>query len=113
MTENQLKPLGPLQGIYRRAISKFAEELFNHLDEDLSPRFFILGIPRHDKEKVWLEAAEASGYTSEFFDGVVHLASEIEAHKSAKDAWKGSTPANKQPAISSRSIQEAVERTLN
>ena len=111
--EEHRKPLGPLQWVHQRQISKFADEIFNYLDENLRPRFLIIGIPRNDEAAIWLEPPEESGYNPEFFGGVVRLANDIETAAAAKTAWMNPSGRTEEPVISSRSIQKAIERTLN
>ncbi|HEV7684220.1 MAG TPA: hypothetical protein VGO68_19045 [Pyrinomonadaceae bacterium] len=111
--EQQRKTLGALHWVYQREMAKFAEELFNYLDEDLRPRFLILGIPLNDNQAVWLEPSEDSSYTPEFFNAVRPQAEEYQADENAKNAWKNPSPENETVEISSRSIQKAVEKVLN
>lgn len=111
--EEQRKTLGALHWVYQKAMSDFAQELFKYLDEDLRPRFLIVGIPQDDSRPVWLEPSEDSGYIPEFFDRVVRLAKDIEAEEVAKNAWKNPSRRNKEIKISAKSIQRAVENTLN
>lgn len=111
--EESRTPMWTLQWVFQRVISKVAEETFNHLDEKLHPRFFIIGIPHDDKLAVSLEPPEESGYNPELFGSIVGLAREIEAAEVAKSAWMTQSRETKQPTISGRSVQMAIERTLN
>ncbi len=111
--KEQRKTLGALHWVYQRAMSDFAQKLFKYLDEALRPRFFIVGIPQNQLHVFWLEPSEDSGYTPESFEGVLHLAKEIEAEEAAKNAWKNPSRQNKEIKISAKSIQSAVEKTLN
>src|SRR5688572_20413523 len=99
----QRKTLGVLHWVYQREIAKFAKELFNYLDENLRPRFFIVGIPQDDLHVVWLEPSEDSGYEPEFFDAVMPLAKEIENEEYAKNARKNALGQNNEIRISSGS----------
>jgi hypothetical protein len=103
----------PLQGAFQISIAKFAAEVFEQLDDKLRPRFFVVGIPQDDKLTVCLEPTEESGYDPAFFDDVMNLAKEIKTAEAAKNAWKNPSGAPKELSISSRSIQEAIGRTLN
>lgn len=111
--EEQRKTLGALHWVYQKAMSDFAQKLFKYLDEDLRPRFFIVGIPQDDSRPVWLEPSEDSGYTPEFFDRVVPLAKDIEAEEVAKNAWKNPSRRNSKIRVSAKSIQKAAENILN
>jgi hypothetical protein len=110
--EQQRKTLGGLHRVYQLEMTKFAERVFKHLDEDLRPRFFILGIPVNDNQPVWIEPSEDSGYTSEFFNAIQHLAKEYQEEEIAKNAWRNPS-GNETVEISGRSIQKAVEKVLN
>lgn len=110
--EQQRKTLGALHWVYQREMARFAKDLFEYLDEDLSPRFLILGIPRNDRQALWIEPSEDSGYTPEFFNAVQPLAKDYEEEGIAKNAWKNPRRQNV-VRISGRSIQKAVERVLN
>lgn len=92
--EEQRKTLGALHWVYQKAMSDFAQKLFKYLDEDLRPRFLILGIPQDHSRPVWLEPSEDSGYIPKFFDRVVPLAKDIEAEEVAKNAWKNPSRRN-------------------
>lgn len=111
--EEQRKTLGALHWVYQKAMSDFAQKLFKYLDEDLRPRFFIVGIPQDDSRPVWLEPSEDSGYTPEFFDRVVPSAKDIEAEEVAKNAWKNPSRRNSKIRVSAKSIQKAAENILN
>lgn len=111
--EEQRKTLGALHWVYQREMADFASELFKYLDEDLRPRFFIIGIPQDESHAIWLIPSEDSGYTPEFFDGVMHLAKEVEAEEAAKNAWKNPSQQNNEIRVSAKSIQKAVEKTFN
>jgi hypothetical protein len=110
--EQQRKTLGGLHRVYQLEMTKFAERVFRYLDEDLRPRFFILGIPVNDNQPVWIEPSEDSGYTSEFFNAIQHLAKEYQEEEIAKNAWRNRS-GNETVEISGRSIQKAVEKVLN
>src|SRR5258708_914167 len=94
-------------------MARFAEEVFKYLDEDLRPRFLILGIPLDDNQAVWIEPSEDFGYAPEFFNTVRPLAKEYEADEIAKNAWKNPSGEDETVEISGRSIQRAVEKVLN
>src|SRR5260370_1641872 len=110
--EQQRKTLGGLHRVYQLEMTKFAERVFKYLDEDLRPRFFILGIPVNHNQPVWIEPSEDSGYTSEFFNAIQHLAKEYQEEEIAKNAWRNAS-GNETVEISGRSIQKAVEKVLN
>lgn len=111
--EEQRKTLGALHWVYRTVMANFAKELFEYLDEDLLPRFFIIGVPRDHSHAVFIEASEDSGYTAEFFERVVQLAKEIEAEEAARNAWKNPSRKSRVNRLSGRSVQKAVENMLN
>lgn len=111
--EEQRKTLGALHWVYQKAMSDFAQKLFKYLDEDLRPRFLILGIPQGHSRPVWLEPSEDSGYIPKFFDRVVPLAKDIEAEEVAKNAWKNPSRRNSKIRPSAKSIQKAVQNILN
>jgi hypothetical protein len=110
--EQQRKTLGGLHRGYQLEMARFAGKVFNYLDEDLHPRFFILGIPVNDNQPVWIEPSEDSGYTSEFFNALKHLAKEYQEEEIAKNAWRNPSE-NETAEMSGRSIQKAVEKALN
>jgi len=111
--EEQRKTLGPLHWVYQREMAKFAQDIFRYLDEDLRPRFFIVGVPRDSRHAVCIEPSEDSGYTPPYFAGIVQLAKELEADEAAKNAWKHPSGKRKAAPISSRSLQKAVDKVLN
>jgi hypothetical protein len=111
--EQQRKTLGALHHVYQWEMEKFAAELCKYLDEELRPRFFILGIPINDNQEVWIEPSEDSGYTPEFFNAVRPSAKEYEEEEIAKNAWKNPSGQHQVGEISGPSIQKAVERALN
>jgi hypothetical protein len=94
-------------------MSEFAEDLFEYLDKNLRPRFFIVGIPQDDSHAVWIEPDEDSGYTPDFFGNVALTAREIEEEEAAKNAWKNPSGQSDELRISASSFQRAVEKTLN
>lgn len=99
--------------VYQQAFAKLSREVFNYLDEDLRPRFLIVGIPRLDEEAAWIEPSEDSGYSHDDFRGVLELAGEIEAEEAAKNAWKNQSADNTDVQITAKSIQRALEKTLH
>lgn len=94
-------------------MEKFAQELFEYLDDDLHPNFLILGIPENNKHSVWIEPSEDSGYTPKYFEEVAQLAKEIDKEEAAKNAWKNPSRKSRVNRASARSIQKAVEKALN
>jgi hypothetical protein len=94
-------------------MSEFAEELFEYLDKNLRPRFYIVGIPQDDSHAVWIEQDDESGYLPDFFGGVALKAREFEAEEAAKNAWKNPSRQSDEIRISASSFQRAVEKTLN
>ena len=111
--EPQRQTLGVLHWVYQREMARFAEELFEYLDEDLRPRFLILGIPLDNRQSLWIEPSEDCGYTSEFFNAVRPFAKEFEEEEFAKNAWKHPARKKRVAKITGRSIQKAVETVLN
>jgi hypothetical protein len=111
--KNTNTPMWRLQGAFQICVAQFAEEVFEQLDDKLRPRFFLVGIPQDEKLAVCLEPTEESGYDPAFFEGVMKLAREIDTAEAAKDAWKNPSVKPRELSISSKSIKEAIRKTLN
>jgi len=82
--EESRTPMWTHQWVFQPWVSTTVLETFNCLDEKLSPRFFIVGIPRDEKRAVCVEPPDEYGYNPEFFNDIDTLAREIEANEAAK-----------------------------
>jgi hypothetical protein len=95
-------------------VTKAARKVFNHLDERLEPRLFLVGIlVTEETETIRLVPAQESGYKPEFFSGVMKLAHQIE-EKEAERAPGGRSAAQGAQAlkVSDKSIQSALLQIL-
>jgi hypothetical protein len=111
--KNTSTPMWTLQRAFQICVARFAEEVFEPLDDKLRPRFFVVGIPQDENLAVCLEPMEESGYNPVLFDGVMKLAREIETAETAKNAWKNPSGKPTESSISNKSIQEAISQALN
>jgi hypothetical protein len=103
-----------LQGMIQSGAVKVAEEVFDHLDEKLAPRVFLIGIPDTEgSEPVCLEPADECGYKPEFFSGLMQLAEQLDEEEAARAPFgRLSTEGGQTDQVSGKSIQNAVQKTL-
>lgn len=112
------KTSNPMQGYYdfQGKVAKIAKAAFGRLDYKLQPRVFLLFIPEAqetDQSPVLVMPADECGYKPEFFSGVMKLARQIEEEEEARKPGRREPVKVEELKISAKSIQQAVEQTLN
>lgn len=101
---------------FQRGAAKVAGAVFERLDDKLNSRVFLLGIPEtqwNETTPVSLEPLDECGYEPEFFSGVVNLVRQIEEDEESKKLNRKKPKEGEERKISAKSIQQAVEQTLN
>lgn len=104
------------QHYFRHSLQSEAESLFNHIDKNLKPNVFLLGIlidERDDRHKVCLEP-EDCGYNVHSFSNVKQLAQELE-NVDEEGQIRHSHPVaqeNHNKAISNKSLIDSIYKIL-
>jgi hypothetical protein len=109
-------PMFKFSGWFQRGATRVAKEVFERLDDKLNPRVFLLAIPEaqgSEATPVILEPADECGYKPEFFSDIMKLAGQIEEEEAAKKPGWQEPKEGEERKISAKSIQQAVEQTLN
>jgi hypothetical protein len=103
----------PTQELFHGLIKHIAEKVFGRLDEKLTPRVFVLGIPTEGggEAAVVLEPENECGYEPSLFSDVLAKADELYDEKEAKHLGRR-FPAVEVDRRKLEAFQEAVEQFL-
>jgi hypothetical protein len=105
--------LWPTEELFHGQIKHIAEKIFDRLDEKLSPRVFVLGVPAAGGEAAAVLVPEDEcGYESGLFSDVSARADRLYDEKEAKQLG-GRFPATEPGRRRLEAFQEAVEQILS